>query len=95
MDTSANPYPAGIQKGIAALTGKKIKVALEMAGAKPAQGTEYFSDEHIALIENEIGNSIPSASGANLDPMSDLSRVAVSGHEAGKVRPGNSHILGW
>jgi hypothetical protein len=39
---------------IAAYSEQKIKVALKMAGAEPLQGKEYFSEENLALILNEI-----------------------------------------
>jgi len=49
----------GLPDGLAEIIEKKIRVALDMAGAKPLRGREYFSDEHIALIENEIENWVP------------------------------------
>ena len=49
----------GLLDGLAEIIEKKIRVALDMAGAKPVRGREYFSDEHIALIENEIENWLP------------------------------------
>jgi hypothetical protein len=30
-----------------------------MVDAEPMRGREYFSDEYLALIENEIGNWVP------------------------------------
>jgi hypothetical protein len=49
----------GLPEGVAALAEQKIKVALAMAGAVPVRGTEYFSDEYLALIDNEIDNWVP------------------------------------
>ena len=46
----------GLPEYLAAHAEQKIKAALAMAGAKPVRGREYFSDEHIALIFNEIDN---------------------------------------
>lgn len=51
----------GLPEGLAVLTEQKIKLALAMVDAKPIRGREYFSDEHLALIENEIGNWVPGA----------------------------------
>ena len=48
-------------QGVAALTEQKIKLALQMVGAVPVRGTEYFSDEYLALIDNEIDNWVPLA----------------------------------
>jgi hypothetical protein len=48
-----------LPQGLAEIIEKKIRIALDMAGAKPVRGREYFSDEHIALIENEIENWVP------------------------------------
>jgi hypothetical protein len=49
------------------LTEQKIKLALAMVDAKPMRGREYFSDEYLDLIENEIVNWAPGALAA-LDP---------------------------
>ena len=51
----------GLPEGLAVLTEQKIKLALATVDARPMRGREYFSDEHLALIENEIGNWIPEA----------------------------------
>jgi hypothetical protein len=51
----------GLPEGLAALTEQKIKLALAMVDANPIRGREYFSDEYLALIENEIGNWVPEA----------------------------------
>lgn len=51
----------GLPEGLAVLTEQKIKLALAMADAEPMRGREYFSDEYLALIENEIGNWVPGA----------------------------------
>lgn len=48
----------GLPEGLAAHVEQKIKLALAMAGANPVRGREYFSDEHVALVLNEIGNWI-------------------------------------
>jgi hypothetical protein len=48
----------GLPEGLAALTEHKIKLALAMVDAKPVLGYEYFSDEYLMLIENEIANWI-------------------------------------
>jgi hypothetical protein len=57
----------GLPEGLAVLTEQKIKLALAMVDAKPVRGREYFSDEYLALIENEIGNWLPEPLAA-LDP---------------------------
>lgn len=44
----------GLPESFAAHVEQKIKLSLVMAGAIPVQGREYFSDEHTALIMNEI-----------------------------------------
>lgn len=44
----------GLPEGLAIHIEQKIKATLAMAGAKPVQGEEYFSEESIALILNEI-----------------------------------------
>jgi hypothetical protein len=44
----------GLPEGLAAHTEEKIKLALAMVGAKPVRGREYFSDDYLDLIENEI-----------------------------------------
>jgi len=44
----------GFPEGFAAHVEQKIALALAMAGAKPVRGREYFSDDNIALILNEI-----------------------------------------
>ena len=49
----------GLPEGVAVLAEQKIKTALEMAGAVPVRGVEYFSGEHLALIDNEIDNWVP------------------------------------
>lgn len=49
----------GLPEGLAAHTEQKIKLALVMAGAEPVRGREYFSDEYLDLIGNEIGNWVP------------------------------------
>jgi hypothetical protein len=49
----------GLLEGLSAYVEQKIRVALEMAGAVPVRGYEYFHDENIALILNEIGIWIP------------------------------------
>ena len=49
----------GLPKGLAALAEQKIKLALQMAGAEPVRGREYFGGEHLALIFNEIDNWVP------------------------------------
>ena len=51
----------GLPEGLAVLTEQKIKLALAMVDAKPMRGREYFRDEYLALIENEIGNWVPGA----------------------------------
>jgi hypothetical protein len=50
----------GLPEGLAALTEQRIKLALAMVDAKPVQGYEYFSDEYLGLIENEIVQWVPS-----------------------------------
>jgi hypothetical protein len=53
-----------LPEGLAAHTEDKIKLALAMAGAEPVRGREYFSEDHLGLIENEIGNwvgAVPAA----------------------------------
>ena len=64
----------GLPEGLAAYTEDKIRVALKMAGEKPVRGNEYFSDECLALIENEIGNWVPLAGESSAD-RSQLFRV--------------------
>jgi hypothetical protein len=49
----------GLPEHLAALTEQKIKLALAMVDARPVRGTEYFSDEYLPLIENEIAQWIP------------------------------------
>ena len=44
----------GLPEGLAAHTEQKIKIALAMVDAKPVRGREYFSDDYLDLIENEI-----------------------------------------
>jgi len=51
----------GLPEGLAVLTEQKIKLALAMVDAKPMRGQEYFSDEYLDLIKNEIGNWVPGA----------------------------------
>jgi len=63
----------GLPEGLAVLTEQKIKLALAMVDAKPMRGREYFSDEYLALIENEIGNWVPEA------------LAAGPGHRSGKL----------
>lgn len=45
--------------GLALHIERKIKLALAMVDAKPVRGREYFSDEYLDLIENEIRQWIP------------------------------------
>jgi hypothetical protein len=54
--TEALHLLTGLPEGLAVHTEQKIKLALAMAGAEPVRGREYFSDEYLALIENEISN---------------------------------------
>ena len=44
----------GLAEGLAAITEQKIKAVLKMVRAEPVRGAEYFGDEHLALILNEI-----------------------------------------
>lgn len=44
----------GLVEGLAAAVEQKIKIALKMVRAEPVRGYEYFSDEYLALILNEI-----------------------------------------
>lgn len=44
---------------LAEFTEQKIKTALKMVDAKPVRGAEYFNDDYLALILNEINNWIP------------------------------------
>jgi hypothetical protein len=53
-----------LPEGLAAHTEDKIRLALAMVGAQPVRGREYFSEDHLGLIENEIGNwvdAVPAA----------------------------------
>lgn len=54
--------------GTAPHVEQKIKLALAMAGEKPVQGREYFSDDSVPLVLNEIDQWIP----AQIVPMVTL-----------------------
>src|SRR5262249_55583810 len=81
--TEALRLITGLPEGLAVLTEQKIKLALAMVEAKPMRGREYCSDEHLALIENEIDNWVPGALAAQ-DPkpfnLGDGARLGLCDH---------------